>query len=486
MSITSKTYTPLAELIDQNQWHEFHKRSRSPFFSEMILGGPGVLNESIPFDHRIKHFGIFCDHVSVAQSEKDALREKALAHFKDHPEFLLDLMRGAYALHEQKKQEWIEANMQDLTALDTSEIAARFKKYSQDLLSFGVYVTLPLFVEDYFESFLKESFTKRFGEKADYYFGIAVDPIRDGTVLEEEFARLKLLANGPVSDEDWEEHAKSFGWTANTGFFATYYDAEHYRSLPTFSPGEATARLTDLSNEREAHRKRFNDLLESVSDDPYLAAVTHSANEAVFFRSYRTEMFYGSSAYNKPLLAETAKRLSLASAGELVWLFWNEAYEALMEGKSADIVRITERKEAYVYLSELDDGYQSASGDEAKALGELYEKDTAVAETKIIKGAGAFLGKVTGRAVVVNGVSELSKVQDGDVLVTHATNVDFVPAMRRASAIVTEEGGILSHAAIISRELRIPCVIGTKVATKIIKDGDRVEIDAGKGIVTIL
>ena len=69
---------------------------------------------------------------------------------------------------------------------------------------------------------------------------------------------------------------------------------------------------------------------------------------------------------------------------------------------------------------------------------------------------------------------------------THATNVNFVSALHRVAGIVTEEGGILSHAAIISRELRIPCVIGTKIATRVLKDGDEVEVDAEKGIVKLL
>ena len=66
---------------------------------------------------------------------------------------------------------------------------------------------------------------------------------------------------------------------------------------------------------------------------------------------------------------------------------------------------------------------------------------------------------------------------------THMTTPDFVPAMRRAAAIVTDEGGVTCHAAIIARELKKPCVVGTKHATQIFKDGDMVEVDANAGIV---
>ncbi len=75
---------------------------------------------------------------------------------------------------------------------------------------------------------------------------------------------------------------------------------------------------------------------------------------------------------------------------------------------------------------------------------------------------------------------------DNEILVTSMTRVEFVPLIRKAKAIITDEGGIACHAAIISRELGIPCIIGTKNATKVLKDGDLVEVDAERGIVKIL
>ncbi|MEW6408479.1 MAG: PEP-utilizing enzyme [Patescibacteria group bacterium] len=77
----------------------------------------------------------------------------------------------------------------------------------------------------------------------------------------------------------------------------------------------------------------------------------------------------------------------------------------------------------------------------------------------------------------------MAKMRKGDILVSIATDPDIVPAMKKASAIVTEQGGVTSHAAIVSREMRIPCVIGTKIATKVLRDGDLVEVDATKGLV---
>ncbi|MCX6744468.1 MAG: PEP-utilizing enzyme [Candidatus Parcubacteria bacterium] len=104
----------------------------------------------------------------------------------------------------------------------------------------------------------------------------------------------------------------------------------------------------------------------------------------------------------------------------------------------------------------------------------------------IIKGQIAFKGKARGIVHIILNKEELKNFKDGEILVTEMTSPEFVPAMKKSAAIVTNEGGITCHAAIISRELGKPCIIGTKVATKVLKDGDTVEVDADKGVVKIL
>ncbi|GAB6102427.1 phosphoenolpyruvate synthase [Thermococcus atlanticus] len=101
----------------------------------------------------------------------------------------------------------------------------------------------------------------------------------------------------------------------------------------------------------------------------------------------------------------------------------------------------------------------------------------------LLKGLGASPGVGAGRVVILLDVSEIDKVKEGDVLVTTMTNPDMVPAMKRASAIVTDEGGRTCHAAIVGRELGIPTVVGAKVATKVLKDGMLITVDGTRGVV---
>lgn len=102
---------------------------------------------------------------------------------------------------------------------------------------------------------------------------------------------------------------------------------------------------------------------------------------------------------------------------------------------------------------------------------------------KGLKGTIAVKGHSRGSVSIVWAKEHIGAFKKGQVLVTHMTTPDYVPAMKRAAAIVTDEGGITSHAAIVSRELQVPCIIGTKVATKLFKNDDLIEVDANKGIV---
>ncbi|MBU1855167.1 MAG: hypothetical protein KKF89_05580 [Nanoarchaeota archaeon] len=95
----------------------------------------------------------------------------------------------------------------------------------------------------------------------------------------------------------------------------------------------------------------------------------------------------------------------------------------------------------------------------------------------------AYPGKVKGTVKIILTREEFYKINEGDILITTMTTPEYIPIMRKASAIVTEEGGILCHAAIITREMKKPCIVGIKNATKVFKDGNLVEVDADKGFV---
>ena len=114
---------------------------------------------------------------------------------------------------------------------------------------------------------------------------------------------------------------------------------------------------------------------------------------------------------------------------------------------------------------------------------EIKDKRGTSAKGQVVSGKSAYLGKVRGRARIVRTISDFAGFAKGDIVISPMTTVDFTPHLGKAAAIVTDEGGITCHAAIVARELRIPCVIGTGEATMVFRDGDLVEVDANRGVV---
>lgn len=106
--------------------------------------------------------------------------------------------------------------------------------------------------------------------------------------------------------------------------------------------------------------------------------------------------------------------------------------------------------------------------------------------TNTIQGNIAMKGRIQGSAKTILSPKENNKVEKGDILVTSMTTPDFLPAMERAAGFITDEGGITCHASIVAREMKKPCIIGTKNATKILKNGDTIELNADEGIVNII
>jgi len=118
-------------------------------------------------------------------------------------------------------------------------------------------------------------------------------------------------------------------------------------------------------------------------------------------------------------------------------------------------------------------------GEEVKVERNVEQKELKV----LVRGLAASPGIGAGKVKLINDISEIARVQEGDILVTVMTNPDMVPAMRRAKAVVTDEGGRTCHAAIVSRELGIPCIVGAKEATKVLKEGMEITVDAKRGVV---
>jgi phosphohistidine swiveling domain-containing protein len=162
-----------------------------------------------------------------------------------------------------------------------------------------------------------------------------------------------------------------------------------------------------------------------------------------------------------------------------------ELFDMLIRNKTPHLEDLQKRKSGFIFSRK---GISLTNGKPNKAkrilekLGYGYEVSS-YEDLEMFKGQSACKGKIRGIVRLIMTNKEIQNIQEGEILVTSMTTPEYVPAMKKAAAFVTDEGGITCHAAIVAREMKKPCIIGTKIATKSLKDGDYVEVDANTGII---
>lgn len=214
--------------------------------------------------------------------------------------------------------------------------------------------------------------------------------------------------------------------------------------------------------------------------DQLRANITKMAKLKMLQRKYINKLLYPPSILDR-FIEEINNRL------DLKYPITTYGFKELIDLLVGKKVRVLDRS-GYVLTGSL--FRKEIIGEKAK---EIYNQLLDVkADCNYILGSVAHPGHYKGRvkkidfSIRTDYIREIASMQKGDVLVSGSTGPEMILACKKAGAIVTDEGGIISHAALISRELAIPCVIGTNIATRILKDGDLVDVDANNGIIQIV
>ena len=243
-----------------------------------------------------------------------------------------------------------------------------------------------------------------------------------------------------------------------------------------------------MENRRKSVVERISDkqctraLEDCIRKDIALMKKVDWAREFAWVLNWSVEKSFEVLARLHPLFEYWCAKMGI-KYGQMLLLRANEIEQALANPSLLKKVNWRERSYAHAVL--LEDGVaRFMYGKRAKRWSEdMGRKIEDVKQGNECKGQIAHKGIVRGAVRVCHSAQESHMVLAGEILVCTMTTPEFLPAINRAAAIVADEGGLLSHAAIISRELHKPCIIGTKIATKILKDGDLVEVDAYRGMV---
>jgi len=298
---------------------------------------------------------------------------------------------------------------------------------------------------------------------------------------------LKKLCTLPGVKEALEEHSREYDWLQFHYDGPVVLDESYFVELLKTELKQGTngkkklEELEEKQRELAVKQERLEKQLGLNEEEKHWIQVARSF---MFFKALRKDVVFQASCWTDGLIKEIAARLKLTPL-QARHCTPREVEDALAGEWKPDARELDERVKHSFWLFDCH-GVQVFTGKQAGEFSTRIVEEEVKSDVGEVKGMPACVGKARGIVKIIVSASDMPKMREGDVLVSPATNPNILPAMKKAAAIVTDEGGITCHAAIVSRELGIPCVIGTKIATRVFKDGDVVEVDAARGIVKIL
>ncbi|MBU1202927.1 hypothetical protein KKH39_02710 [Patescibacteria group bacterium] len=279
------------------------------------------------------------------------------------------------------------------------------------------------------------------------------------------------------------KHYKKWLWMPYT-YIGPAYELDYYISMWSGllrQRVKAEQNIKVLRKQTLDNKKSRQELIKKLSLKGKEKKYFDLAKDIIYIKSYRKDAWFYYCYLLEFVHKEMAKRLHL-SLKQFRMMTFDEVALALKKGKF-DTRTLNQRfkKSVYIFSGLKAKIYASEKAEKFLATQNLEQEQIKIVDE--IRGTSARPGKINGQVKIVNLPEEMHKMNKGDVMVARTTFPSLVPAMKKAAAIVTNDGGITCHAAIVARELKIPCVVGTKIATKVFKDGDRVSVDAINGII---
>ncbi len=318
------------------------------------------------------------------------------------------------------------------------------------------------------------------------YFQILTTATKRTIAGQEEIDLLQLrnkqLTSG-ITDQTIVRHLERYSWIA-FGYDGPGWKVSDIHKRLDQLPIEL-AQIKKLIEEKEevelvtvAQQKEIEKRLHLTSDEKRLFNVLRTLGFWKFERKFMNQQAH---ELMEDFIRELAKRYSLSIPQ--VKMIAPYEMEQLLIRHEVDPLVLNERIRESVVLFRGTD-YKVLSGNNVKNISQQI-RNSLIVDTTVsrLQGNTAYPGYAKGKVKRVDGPEDMKKLKTGEILISMSTSPHILPAMKRAAAIVTDSGGITSHAAIIAREIKIPTVIGTKIASKVLKDGDIVEVDANKGIV---
>jgi phosphohistidine swiveling domain-containing protein len=291
---------------------------------------------------------------------------------------------------------------------------------------------------------------------------------------------IQIKDNPNKADELISNHQEKYFWIQNNyvddKIVTKDFFVKRLSEFDNVNCKQKIAELQSLSNKHIDQKKRIFEELNISNEIKQIIELTDIFN---YLQDERKKSTFWATHYVSLFLEELVARTGYIK-DNLRYSLPSE-FESVLN-KEVDEDDLIERRAKGCVVLWYEDEYEVIVGqDEIEFLDSLTRVE--IGNVSEVKGLVASRGMVTGPVRVVESAKDIGKVDEGDVMVSVMTRPDYLSAMKKAVAFVTDEGGVTCHAAIVARELKKPCVIATKNATKVFKDGDIVEVDADNGVV---
>jgi phosphohistidine swiveling domain-containing protein len=370
------------------------------------------------------------------------------------------------------------------------ELSRELEKFADLVLRFWLIVHIPEIANWGGEYLLKKELQKINPEKADEYLEILSAPVKFSFFQEEELALLQLaqIKDRQKIAEAFKEHSKNWHWILNSYGGNRVLSPEYFggKLKELLKNRKAEEVIKEIKNKIAANKKRKADLIKKLNLGKNIVLIAEKLSQSIWWQDFRKGYIWRMNHLWDLAMRAIVKRTSWKFK-ELQWCFFDEVVD-VVRGK-ANKKKILGRSR--YYCMHFENGKKEECFDKKTydRLWKIYGEEK-VSEDKEIKGLLVSRGKggiVRGRArIITDPFKEQNKFKKGEILVAGMTSPEYIIVMKKAIAVITDYGGMTCHAAIISRELGVPCLVNTRNATKIIKTGDLIEIDADKGTVKIM
>lgn len=421
----------------------------------------------------------------------NSIRKKFIEEVNSNPNFLKDLRKRWLVLkdkHYSYMDKLEKINFAELNDKDLLNHSDKLHKLYCD--SYGICMAPVDAFSMYADQFLEPLFMQILERKNKVelfhnYYPILMSPVDKSFVTEEEEDLLKILIKkrkGEDIDKDLEEHQQKYFWITNNYAIQIKQNVQFFKDklLKLHNKiKDPEKELKKADNHIENIKAQKQEIIKELKLDKEFLNLIKISELFAYMQDQRKEGVTICNHYQRLFFEEIGKRLNIPT-DEMENTVYSELREMLID-KKFDRKVLQSRKRHSLCIFPKDD-WKVFDG---KVVDEIYKEIFEVKSEGIdeLKGTVASKGIASGKIRLIHKIKDMEHMQKGEIIVSSMTRPEMVVAMKKAAAIVTDEGGITSHAAIVSRELGIPCILGTKIATKVFKNGDIAEVDANNGIV---